>query len=213
MKTWRSQEGSPNPLGATWVAEDKAYNFAVYSQTATALAVLLYGAEDFVNPVFRVDLDPLTNKSDDIWHCRVSAAQAADAAYYSLRAESDPAVTGAGTLFPNGKELLDPYAREVFFPPDYQLGSGSGEGSNAGKAALGVLPSKTGDAFDWGDSPWPLHGHDLLVYEMHVRGFTMNANFRRRSFARRNVPGRDRQDSVPPGARGDGGGVDAGVLL
>jgi len=170
MDTWRAIEGTPFPLGCTWVPADRAYNFAILSTTATAIRLRLFAEGDLVNPVFALNLDPLTNKSDNTWHCRVSAAAAGKARYYSLQADSDPAVTGAGTLFTLGTELLDPYAREVFFPPNFRLGGPPGQ------AALSVLPSQNPVTFDWGNAPWPLRGADLLIYELHVRGFTKNPN-------------------------------------
>lgn len=37
------------------------------------------------------------------------------------------------------------------------------------------LPSKAGDGFDWqGDAPLRLPMEDLVIYEMHVRGFTQH---------------------------------------
>ena len=176
MNKWRLVEGCPHPLGATWVPEAQAYNFAVYSRTATALTLLLYAPGDLVNPVYRLELNPYVNKSDDIWHCRVKQADAASAAYYSFHAESPSQVTGSGRLFDDGKELLDPYAKQIFFPPAFRLSSGTGGGSNAGQAALGVLPPTTPAAFDWGSDSVNVHGSDLLIYEMHVRGFTRNPN-------------------------------------
>ena len=176
MNDWRATEGSPHPLGATWIATDQAYNFAIYSRTAETLTLRLFGPDDLCVPIFTVDLDPLTNKTDDIWHCRVSEAQALTARYYSLYATSDPQVTGAGILFHSDKELLDPYAKDIFFPPQYSLYSGCVEGPNAGSAALGILPPKTHKTFDWGDVTPPLRGADLTIYEMHVRGFTANPN-------------------------------------
>jgi glycogen operon protein len=170
MDAWRAVEGTPFPLGCTWLAAEGAYNFAILSTTATEIRLRLFAVGDLVNPVLALKLDPLTNKSENTWHCRVSAAAAGDARYYSLQADSEPAVTGAGTLFALGTDLLDPYAREVFFPPNYRLGGPPGQ------AALAVLPAQTAAAFDWGDTPWPLHGADLLVYELHVRGFTENPN-------------------------------------
>jgi glycogen operon protein len=158
------------------VPEASAYNFAIYSQTASALSLLLYAPNNLTNPVRQVDFNPLVNKSDDIWHCRVSAADAAGAAYYSFRTQSPSNVTGSGVLFADGKELLDPYANQIYFPPGFRLGKAIGQGSNAGQAALGVLPSTNPSAFDWGNDVYPLHGSDLVIYEMHVRGFTKNAN-------------------------------------
>jgi isoamylase len=170
MDAWRDEEGTPFPLGCTWLAAEGAYNFAILSTTATAIRLRLFAEGDLVNPIFALNLDPFSNKSENTWHCRVSAAAAGAAKYYALQADSDPSVTGAGTLFALATDLLDPYAREVFFPPNYLLGGPPGQ------AALAVLPARNPAVFDWGDAPWPLHGADLLVYELHVRGFTQNPN-------------------------------------
>ena len=40
MKSWVTVEGSAYPLGATWIAGEKAYNFALYSKHATSVALL-----------------------------------------------------------------------------------------------------------------------------------------------------------------------------
>ncbi len=44
-----------------------------------------------------------------------------------------------------------------------------------GKAPLGVLYEDE-PAFDWGDEQRRFHQHDLVIYEMHVRGFTRRTN-------------------------------------
>src|SRR5262249_52054839 len=73
------------------------------------------------------------------------------------------------------KILLDPYARAVFFPPNFSREAAKRSGSNAGRAPLGVL-SADAAPFDWGDDRRPYHTSDMVIYEMHVRGFTMRAN-------------------------------------
>ena len=73
------------------------------------------------------------------------------------------------------KAILDPFARGVHFPASFDRGAAIGRGSNAGKAPLGVLRTD-GDGFDWGADRRPRHESDLVVYEMHVRGFTVNPN-------------------------------------
>jgi glycogen operon protein len=174
MDAWRHVEGTPFPLGCSWVPNDAEYNFAVLSTTATAVRLRLFAAADLVNPSLQRNLDPLTNKSGNTWHCRVSAAEAAGASYYSLQVDSDPNVTGATTLFPLGTELLDPYARELFFPPGFRLGGPAGPAP--GQSALAVLPPQGAAAANWVGAPWPLNGSDLLIYELHVGHFTNNPN-------------------------------------
>jgi len=49
--SWASPEGLPNPLGATWVAEEEAWNFAVYSEHAERVTLLFYTEKDRATPV------------------------------------------------------------------------------------------------------------------------------------------------------------------
>jgi isoamylase len=36
MMSWQSQEGSASPLGVTWIANEEAFNFALYSKYASS---------------------------------------------------------------------------------------------------------------------------------------------------------------------------------
>ena len=47
-KSWTSTEGSAYPLGATWVPDEQAYNFALYSKHATKVTLLLFREEEKV---------------------------------------------------------------------------------------------------------------------------------------------------------------------
>jgi pullulanase/glycogen debranching enzyme len=72
--SWASLEGLPHPLGATWIAEEEAWNFAVYSEHGEHVTVLLYTGEDPTTPVLTQRLDHFRNKSGPVWHCRIPAA-------------------------------------------------------------------------------------------------------------------------------------------
>jgi glycogen operon protein len=162
-------------MGATWVEPLKAWNFALYSRRATGVTLLLYAEHDPVNAVREIRLNPRTNKSGRIWHCWVSADQAPEACLYAYRVEgrNDPA---AGYRFDSSKILLDPFARAVAFPPDYSRDAAAEPGPNDGRAPLGVLPSHEEPDFEWGGGYLPRHSHDLIVYELHVKGFTAREN-------------------------------------
>ncbi|HEU0039208.1 MAG TPA: hypothetical protein VFR76_08035, partial [Verrucomicrobiae bacterium] len=43
VEAWERAEGSPCPLGATWVESEQAWNFALFSRHATGVTLLLYG--------------------------------------------------------------------------------------------------------------------------------------------------------------------------
>ncbi len=47
-------------------------------------------------------------------------------------------------------------------------------GSNAGKAPLGLIATEPRE--QWGGDEVPFHTSDLVIYELHVRGFTRRAN-------------------------------------
>jgi glycogen operon protein len=174
---WETKEGSANLLGATWVAEEHAYNFAIYSKYASSVTLLLFGPEDFLTPVLEYRFDSFKNKTGRVWHARIPKREMGDARYYAYSMEG-PAPSGdrfERHAFDPQKMLLDPYAESVFFPPAFDRMAAVGPGNNAGKAPLGVLCEEHSD-FDWADDPRPRHDQDLIVYEMHVRGFTMNPN-------------------------------------
>jgi isoamylase len=172
---WDRTEGTPGPLGATWVPSLQAWNFALYSRRATGVTLLLYTAEDPVHPRFELRLNPRINKSGRIWHCWIEAARAKGAAYYAYRVEGrfDPA---AGYCFDPQKILLDPFAPAVYFPPDYDRIAAGLPGPDDGRAPLGVLSRASPAVYrDEGDRPIKA-SYDLIVYELHVKGFTARAN-------------------------------------
>ncbi len=174
VDAWSTIEGSPAPLGARWIPQQQAWNFALHARHATAVTLLLYGDDAAAAPLAELALDPLNNRTSRVWHCRVPAAQVAGARYYAYRIDG-PRDERDGHRFVPDKILLDPYARGIFFPPGFSRTAAMRPGSNAGRAPLGILP-RPAPAFDWRGDPRPRHTHDLVIYEMHVRGFTMRAN-------------------------------------
>ena len=87
MDRWASQEGTQSPLGVTWIEEEQAFNFALYSKHATGVVLLLYTADDTVTPGIRRHLNYLVNKSGRVWHCRIPASQMRHIAYYAYQVE------------------------------------------------------------------------------------------------------------------------------
>lgn len=185
---WQRAEGAVAPPGGTWIADERCFQFVLYSRFAGAVTLLLYTEQDTVNPVRSVPFRFPANKTGRIWHLNVSAADAGDAKYYAYRVEA-PGQFVPGTRFDPDKILLDPYAQGVFFPAGLDRAAASRPGSNAGKAPLGILPRKEAAAPE--NRPLaPRHAHDLIIYEMHVRGFT-----------------RDESSGLAPGRRGTFAGV------
>ena len=170
---WEQVEGSPLPLGCTWIEEEQAFNFAICGEQAESVTLLLYTPPELVTPAVLYSFDFLRNKSGHIWHCRIPIAEMGECRYYaySVSGEDSPGVHG----FDPQKVLLDPYAKAVFFPPEFDRTLAMREGSNAGRAPLGLLTGH-GAEFDWGETRLPNHEADAIIYELHVRGFTRNPN-------------------------------------
>jgi isoamylase len=167
---WEQAEGAPWPLGATWIESERAYNFALYSRHAMKVTLLLYTEDDPATPVQIYVLDSVLNKTGLIWHCRVPEEELRGATLYAYRIDGhfDPS---HGHWFDAQKVLIDPFAFSIFFPPAYSRSSASKPGPTDGMAPLGRI-SKGPSAFEWGSDPRPRHSHDLIVYELHVKGFT-----------------------------------------
>jgi len=155
--------------------DEKSYNFSLYSRHATGVTLLLYTAVDLVNPARRIPLNYLIHKSGRIWHCRLAADKIANACYYAYSVEGPSSAQGEIHFFDPDKVLLDPYARSLFFPPDFRRSASIGRGSNAGRAPLGALPFSF-SAFDWSGESKPRHTSDTIIYEMHIKGFTKRSN-------------------------------------
>jgi isoamylase len=172
-QTWEQAEGNPLPLGVTWIAEEQAFNFAVHAERAESVTLLLYAATDLVNPLLTFRFDFLHNKSGRIWHCRIPVTKIGAARYYaySVSGQSAPQLHS----FDPQKVLLDPYAKCIFFPADFDREAAAREGPNAGRAPLGAL-SGCRSIFDWGGERLPHHESDAIIYELHVKGFTKHAN-------------------------------------
>src|SRR5271168_5242938 len=170
---WEQIEGSPLPLGVTWIEEEQAFNFAVHSEHAESVTLLLYSATDLVNPLFTFRFDFLRNKSGRIWHCRLPIAEIVDARYYAYSV-SGPTGPPLYSFDPQ-KILLDPYAKCILFPSEFDRKLAMREGPNAGKAPLGVLAANRG-SFDWEGDRHQRPEFEAIIYELHVKGFTKNPN-------------------------------------
>ncbi|MFW6094741.1 MAG: glycogen debranching enzyme GlgX, partial [Pseudomonadota bacterium] len=167
---WR---GRPYPLGATWDGE--GVNFALFSENAEYVELCLFDAGGR-NERRLVITDP----TDQVWHCYLPEARPGQRYGYRVHGPYDP---HRGHRFNPHKLLLDPYARMILghlrwrnAHYGYRVGA-KGEDlvldkrDNARDMPRCVVVE---EAFTWGDdkpleTPW----NDTIIYEVHVRGFTI----------------------------------------
>ncbi|MDF1816804.1 MAG: alpha-amylase family glycosyl hydrolase, partial [Verrucomicrobiales bacterium] len=174
---WVTVEGSSFPLGVSWIGEESAYNFALYSKHAREVTLQFFEEGQLNQPVFEFSFHYLHNKSGPVWHCRIPKEELGKARYYAYRVGGPAPREGfEWHLFDPEKLLLDPYASSIYFPPSFDREAAMSPGCNIGCAPLALLQDIKCDCdFDWKeDLPAPRHDSDLVIYEMHVKGFTQH---------------------------------------
>lgn len=159
-------DGYPLPFGAT--ARDGGVNFAIASGNATSATLCLIRLSDL--PEKRVTeqifLSPIMNRTGDVWHVFLKG-DFQDMLYgYRFDGKFSPR---EGHYFDSSQILVDPYAKAVVSRGEY---GALGLEDECWPPMACMVPSVT-NKFDWeGDLPLKFPQRDLVIYEMHVRGFT-----------------------------------------
>lgn len=157
--------GSPHPLGAT-IRQD-GVNFSLYSGTATGVELLLFERHDSPQPLQSIQLIPSKNKTFHFWHVFVKGLKAG--AHYAFRV-TGPSVPEDGLRYNRNKVLIDPYARGNT-DTIWKRGDACNDSDNVASSLRSVVIDT--EDYDWeGDQPLNRPIEDIIVYEMHVRGFT-----------------------------------------
>ncbi len=158
-----------HPLGATCV--NGGVNFSLFSRTASGVELLLFDAEDDSRPARVIPFDPCA-RSYHYWHIFVPDLQPGQLYGYRVHGKKAPE---RGLRFDADKVLLDPYARGIVVPRNYDRGAAVCPGENCGCSMKSVVVDP--GAYDWeGDTPLRTPAARTIIYEMHVRGFTRNPN-------------------------------------
>ena len=160
---WESREGSSFPMGATLIPDDRAINFAIYSKHAHSVRLVFFEDDELTLVGYEFPFDPLRNKSGPVWHCRVPIEKLQRMRYYVYQIDGPQPEPGFNWhAFDAEKLLLDPYAKDVFFPTGFDRVAASAPGSNIGTAPLAVLDTRR-CAFDWGQDRHVRHQSDLII--------------------------------------------------
>ena len=174
----KTAPGRCHPLGATLTPD--GVNFTLYSRHAEGVELCLFDRVD-AKPAHVIRMEERTRY---VWHVFVRGAKAGQLYGYRVHGPFQPEV---GLRFNSAKLLMDPYAKAV-----------TGKFRNTDNRLLAYAPHSPGkdlsvdgrdnsrevpksvvvdDAFDWQgvESPaYPLE--ELIIYEVHVKGFTANPN-------------------------------------
>ncbi|MEG3640051.1 glycogen debranching protein GlgX [Magnetococcus sp. PR-3] len=166
--------GNPFPLGATW--DGRGVNFAIFSEHAERVELCLFGPDGF-RETARIQLLEYTNQ---VWHGYLPDIRPGQLYGYRVYGPYDPE---NGHRFNHNKLLLDPYAKqlngqlqwhEALFGYRYDDPLGDLSFSDLDSAPYMPKCVVVDTAFTWGGEHTPgTDWLDTVIYEMHVRGFTM----------------------------------------
>jgi glycogen operon protein len=160
--------GAPAPLGAT--VQPGGVNFSVFSKDATLVELLLFGDPSSTEPSTIIPLDQDAHRTYHYWHAFVP--ELATGQVYGYRAHG-PFAPERGLRFDAEKVLLDPYGLAIAVPDAYDRGAARRPGPTTATAMKSVVVDP--GQYDWeGDVPLRHRFVDMVIYELHVRGFTQH---------------------------------------
>jgi glycogen operon protein len=167
--------GQPFPLGATW--DGGGTNFALFSEQAEAVELCLFDEQGNESRI------ELTQRRALNWHCYLP--QIGPGQRYGYRVHG-PYAPDQGLRFNPHKLLIDPYAKAIEGVVDWAHDANVlpyvPDGTEAADRELDdeddapAMPKSVviDDAFIWeGDRPPRIPFADTVIYETHVKGFTM----------------------------------------
>ncbi len=160
--------GRAQPLGAT--VNGDGVNFSIYSEYAWAVQLLLFADEASLQPHTVINLDPEVNKSFHFWHVRIDGVGPGQ--IYAYRMDGPKDTGQSGCRFNPNKVLIDPYALGNVNTL-WNRGDAVGPQDNVETSMRSMVLNP--DDYDWEDDELPdTPMADSVIYEVHVRGFTMS---------------------------------------
>jgi isoamylase len=167
--------GRPFPLGATW--NGGGTNFSLFSEHATGVELCLFDDEDRET---RVELKQRTAHN---WHCYLPGVGPGQRYGFRVHGSYEPE---EGQRFNPAKLLIDPYAKSIEGLVDWDhdtnvlpyvpTGDEDADLEPDDEDDAPAMPKSVvvDDAFSWdGDRPPRVPFADTVIYETHVKGFTM----------------------------------------
>jgi glycogen operon protein len=143
-------------------------NFSVFSRNATSVELLLFDRQDQARPIQIIKLEPPDHQTFFFWHVYVRGLK--PGAHYAYRVDGPQDLHGKGFRFDRDKVLVDPYAlgnTKALFNRDDAVGPADNLATSMRSVVIDAHD------YDWeGDQPLRRPTKDLIIYEMHVAGFT-----------------------------------------
>ena len=166
--------GEAYPLGPAWDGEGT--NFSIFSENAQRIELCLFTVEGEEE---RVELTHVTNHN---WHCYLPGVHPGQRYAYRVHGPYEP---DEGLRFNPCKLLIDPYAKAIEGEVDWNAaqvlpytpdGSDDADYEPDDEDSAPAIPKclVVDHTFDWEGDRHPRRSwSDTVIYETHVKGFTM----------------------------------------
>ncbi|MDR0635716.1 MAG: glycogen debranching protein GlgX [Treponema sp.] len=172
------EPGKALPSGA--VLTENGVNFSLFSRNADSITLLLFESDAPNSAYQKLELDPIKNRTGDVWHCYIAGLNAG--ALYLYLADG-PYAPERGFRFNPHKALIDPYARALTHFDNWDINACTGYNPDDPRRDLSFSLQENfltsprcvviDDEFDWqGDTPLNYPLRFSVLYETHVKGLT-----------------------------------------
>ena len=125
----------PTPFGV---------EFSIYARHATRVWIMVFHAPDAAKPSLEVELDPVQNRTGDLWHIALPGVRPGDCYLWRMDGPRDD-----GFAYDPDQWLLDPYAKAVAGAPVWGDATGVVPGKQIKNGALFPKGIVVDDAYDW----------------------------------------------------------------
>jgi isoamylase len=176
------RRGVPLPLGTH--ESEGGVNFALFSRQASRVRLELFDQAIDATAAKVIDLDPARNRTGDVWHVWVEGIRPGQLYAYRVDGPYEPS---EGHRFNFDRLLIDPFAAAISRLPPWDFASARGYDPSSPERDLaiskldnsGSMPKCvfTQEHFQWHEDRPPRHPWSkIVIYETHVRGFTVHPN-------------------------------------
>jgi len=176
-KNLKTAPGLPTPLGA--YVHNNGVQFSIFSRNASGVKLILFHNSEPDSDFTEIALDPFLNKTGDVWHIWIEGLSEGQVYGYRISGEYDPA---NGHRFNENKLLIDPYSRAITGNFIWDLSKACGIELNVSNEAESFSTVDSGPYVPRSivingrneivKSPIRIPENDLIIYELHVKGFT-----------------------------------------
>ncbi len=151
---------------------EKGVNFSISSRYATAVELLLYATAECHTPFQVIELQRDKNHTFFSWHVFVEGLPVG--VWYAWRIDGPYLPHDLGLRFDRQKLLLDPWARAVS-DKLWSRAAACVPGDNSQQAMRAAVIDESD--YDWeGDKPLAIRSEKVIIYELHVGGFTRHSS-------------------------------------